>query len=84
MFFQAHPALCADFPAPASHENHACYENKADLPPDHLQEKTENKIERLNKRTFGNASIWLPIPIWLGLINPFEEEDDEIEMLNAG
>lgn len=56
---------------PAPCISHACYENKEDLPPEQLQEQTEQRTERLNKRTYGNAWSWLPIPIWLGLINPF-------------
>jgi hypothetical protein len=43
---------------------HACYENKADLPPDELQEKAEHKIERLNRQTY-RQSKWLPLPLWL-------------------
>ena len=56
---------------PAPCIQHACYENKADLPPDQLQENVENQIERLNKRTYGNAFTWLALPIWLSLVNPF-------------
>ena len=44
---------------------HACYENKEDLPPEKLQIETEIKIERLNTQTYGNAWNWLPLPIWL-------------------
>jgi Fe-S-cluster containining protein len=43
---------------------HACYERREDLPPDKLQEETEDKIERLNQQTY-NQSKWLPLPIWL-------------------
>jgi hypothetical protein len=43
---------------------HACYENKSDLPPDELQEKAERKIERLNAQTY-RQSKWLPLPLWL-------------------
>ena len=46
---------------------HACYENKADLPPDELQQKIETRIETLNKLTYRNAPVWLPIPLWLKL-----------------
>ena len=60
--FSAKPAPCIQ---------HACYENKADLPPDQLQENVENQIERLNKRTYGNTFAWLALPVWLDLINPF-------------
>ncbi len=58
---------------PAPCISHACYEHKADLPPEKLNEQTEHRIERLNKRTYGNAWTWLPLPIWLGLINSSTE-----------
>jgi hypothetical protein len=58
---------------PAPCIQHACYENKADLPPDQLQENVENQIERMNKRTYGNAFTWLALPVWLALVNPFAE-----------
>lgn len=54
---------------PAPCISHACYEKQEDLPPEKFQEQTEQRIERLNKRTYGNTWSWLPIPIWLGLIN---------------
>ncbi|MDQ6787282.1 MAG: transposase [Acidobacteriota bacterium] len=59
---------------PAPCISHACYENKEDLPPEQLQERVENSIEKLNRETYGNNLSWLPLPVWLGLINPFEEE----------
>lgn len=58
---------------PASCISHACCENQTDLPPNRLEEEVENKIERLNKRTYGNAFSWLPLPVWLSLINSFEK-----------
>lgn len=57
---------------PAPCISHACYENKEDLPPPNLQEEIENQIEKLNKRTYRNAWTWLPIPVWLGFVNPFK------------
>ncbi len=54
--FEGKPAPCIQ---------HACYENKEDLPPDELQENVERQIERLNTRTYGNAWNWLPLPVWL-------------------
>ena len=57
---------------PAPCISHACYENREDLPPDNLQEQVELKIERLNRRTYGNFNL-LPLPVWLDLINPFSE-----------
>lgn len=55
---------------PAPCIQHACYENKADLPPDELLEKMENCIERLNRQTYGQNPGWLPLPLWLDLIKP--------------
>ena len=48
---------------------HACYENKSDLPPDELQAKVEDSIETLNEKTYGKFSNWLPLPLWLQKIN---------------
>ena len=53
--------------------SHACYENKEDLPPESFQEEVEDKVERLNKSAYGNSRMWLPLPVWLGLTNPFAE-----------
>ncbi len=58
---------------PAPCISHACYENKEDLPPEQFQAQTEQRIEKLNKRTYGNAWSWLPLPIWISLINSFTE-----------
>ncbi len=59
---------------PAPCIQHACYENKADLPPEILLEEIENRIEKLNKKTYGNSFNWLPLPVWLDLINPFKNK----------
>ncbi len=50
---------------PAPCISHACYENKNDLPPDVLQEAIEKKIERLNKKTYGDSINLLPLPVYL-------------------
>ncbi len=42
---------------------HACYENKADLPPSELQVKQELLIDRLNDRTYARSQPLLPIPV---------------------
>ena len=57
---------------PAPCIQHACYERRADLPPDELQEATERKIERLNTQTYRQNPTWLPLPVWLAAINPFD------------
>jgi len=51
---------------------HACYERPADLPPDQLQEAAEQKIERLDRQTYRQNSNWLPLPLWLDSVNPFD------------
>lgn len=51
---------------------HACYERKEDLPPDELQTEIEQKIERLNQQTYQNNLRWLPLPIWINLLNTDE------------
>ena len=61
--FESKPAPCI---------SHACYENQADLPPDNLQTEIENQIDRLNNRTYGSRPNYLPLPVWLDLINPSE------------
>jgi|ERR1035437_6939965 hypothetical protein len=42
---------------------HACYENKADLPPDTLLAEQEKQIDDLNTRVFGSPQPWMPLPI---------------------
>lgn len=57
---------------PAPCISHACYEDAADLPPDNLQTEIENKIERLNRRTYRSNPQYLPLPVWIALVNPFK------------
>lgn len=59
---------------PAPCISHACYENESDLPPDDLQEEIEFNIERLNRKTYGGASVLSPLPVWLGALNPFDSK----------
>ena len=54
---------------PAPCIQHACYENKEDLPPDELQEEIEKRIEYLNRLVYRQTPLWLPLPIWLNLID---------------
>ncbi len=42
---------------------HACYENKNDLPPDELLAEQEGRVDRLNARTYGAPTQWLPLPV---------------------
>jgi len=59
---------------PAPCISHACYENEADLPPDKLQMEIELSIERLNRRVYGNASTWLPLPIQIDSVNQLPDD----------
>lgn len=54
---------------PAACIQHACYENWEDLPPDGLQKRTEHRVEQLNQSVYGDDWSWLPIPMWLELID---------------
>lgn len=47
---------------------HACYENKDDLPPDALQTEQEELVQKLNEQTYGNKWTWAAIPVWLSKI----------------
>lgn len=47
---------------------HACYENKKDLPPEELQTEAETRIEKLNEQTYKKLPRWLPLPVWLDLL----------------
>ena len=65
---------------PAPCIQHACYENWEDLPPASLQTRAEHRIEQLNVEIYGAAWAWLPLPLWLSLIDP-ESDGAELERL---
>lgn len=48
---------------------HACYERKEDLPPDELQSEAETNIRRLNTQTYKQFPLWLPLPVWLQILD---------------
>ncbi|MEJ7711429.1 MAG: hypothetical protein WKF84_16585 [Pyrinomonadaceae bacterium] len=52
---------------------HACYDNWEDVPPAELQWRTEHRVERLNNQVYGQSWTWLPIPLWLMLIDPEDQ-----------
>jgi hypothetical protein len=55
---------------PAPCVQHACYEDWADVPPLDGQWREEGRIERLNTEVYGTAWEWLPLPVWLTLVDP--------------
>lgn len=55
---------------PAPCIQHACYDNWADVPPVSLQWREERRVERLNDEAYGAAWEWLPLPVWLTLVDP--------------
>ncbi len=55
---------------PAPCIQHACYDNWADVPPLSLQWREERRVERLNREVYGAAWDWLPLPVWLTLVDP--------------
>ncbi|MET0625845.1 MAG: hypothetical protein ABW250_23125 [Pyrinomonadaceae bacterium] len=63
---------------PAPCVQHACYEDWADVPPLDTQWREERRIERLNDETYGAAWEWLPLPVWLTLVDP---DSDGSELL---
>lgn len=44
---------------------HACYENREDLPPDEIQFEQERAIARLNRSVYGKDLATLPLPLAL-------------------
>ena len=55
---------------PAPCIQHACYANWEDLPPDALQTRVEHRVEELNREVYGARWSWLPLPLWLVLVDP--------------
>ena len=54
---------------PAPCIQHACYADWEDLPPQALQARTEHRVEKLNTRVYGSEWAWLPLPLWLTLLD---------------
>ena len=55
---------------PAPCIQHACYDRWEDVPPAGLEWRAERRVERLNEETYGAAWAWLPVPVWLTLVDP--------------
>ena len=65
---------------PAPCVQHACYEDWADVPPAGLQWREERRLERLNAEVYGAAWEWLPVPVWLTLVDP-DSDGAELQSL---
>jgi hypothetical protein len=65
---------------PAPCVQHACYDDWADVPPLDLQWREERRVERLNTEVYGAAWAWLPVPLWLVLVDP-DSDGSELERL---
>jgi hypothetical protein len=65
---------------PAPCVQHACYENWSDVPPQDLQWREERRIEQLNGEVYGAAWDWLPLPVWLTLVDP-DADGTELQRL---
>lgn len=65
---------------PAPCIQHACYDVWADVPPLSLQWREERRVEQLNAEVYGAAWAWLPLPVWLTLVDP-EADGAELQRL---
>jgi hypothetical protein len=65
---------------PAPCVQHACYDDWADVPPLDQQWHEERRIEQLNTEAYGAAWAWLPLPLWLTLVDP-SADGAELERL---
>ncbi|HZT57208.1 MAG TPA: hypothetical protein VFA21_01150 [Pyrinomonadaceae bacterium] len=65
---------------PAPCIQHACYDEWADVPPLDLQWREERRVEQLNSEVYGAAWDWLPLPLWLALVDP-DSDGSELRRL---
>jgi hypothetical protein len=49
---------------------HACYENKADLPPDDLLAEQEARVEKLNELTYRQPAVLVSLPVAIKRYSP--------------
>jgi hypothetical protein len=63
---------------PAPCIQHACYDDWLDVPPPASQWREERRVEQLNSEVYGAAWAWLPLPVWLTLVDP---DSDGAELL---
>src|ERR1051325_833156 len=65
---------------PAPCIQHACYDDWADVPPPAAQWREERRVEQLNAEVYGAAWAWLPLPVWLTLVDP-DSDGAELDRL---
>lgn len=65
---------------PAPCIQHACYDEWTDVPPASLQWREERRVEQLNTEVYGAAWAWLPLPVWLTLVDP-DSDGSELRKL---
>ena len=65
---------------PAPCIQHACYSTWEDLPPHSLQDRAEHRVEKLNGEVYGHQWAWLPLPLWLTLLDA-RSNDEELQNL---
>ena len=80
LFVQGAGCLVHQRAKPAPCAQHACYGDWADVPPLDAQWREERRIERLNAEVYGAAWDWLPLPVWLTLVDP-EGDGAELQRL---
>ena len=68
---------------PAPCVQHACYDDWADVPPLDLQWREERRVERLNTEVYGAAWAWLPVPLWLVLVDPDSDGSELARLARA-
>jgi hypothetical protein len=73
LFVKAVGCLVHQRAKPAPCVQHACYEDWEDVPPLAAQWREEGRIERLNTEVYGAAWEWLPLPVWLTLVDPYTD-----------
>ncbi len=70
LYLPEHGCLVHRRAKPAPCIQHACYKDWSDLPPHSLEERTEHRVEKLNAKVYGREWAWLPLPVWLTLVDP--------------
>lgn len=68
---------------PAPCIQHACYDDWADVPPTSLEWREERRVEQLNAEVYGAAWEWLPLPVWLSLVDPYSNGTELLRLVRV-